>query len=96
MTSTATVAEPLPTKRLFITFGFFMLVLIAMSGRLYQMQVLQHGYWLGRMNTGSEVSVRIPSIRGNIRDRNGIVLAENHVRLGAIEFYLPDFLRAYR
>jgi penicillin-binding protein 2 len=96
MTTEAIAAEePRPTARLIATGAFFMLGLIAMLGRLYQMQVMQHAFWLAKMSTGSEVSVRIPSVRGEIRDRNGVTLAANHESY-SVEFYLPDIVRNYR
>jgi penicillin-binding protein 2 len=39
--------------------------------------------------------VRIPPLRGEIRDRNGVILASNRARLD-VEFYLPEMVRAFR
>jgi len=72
-----------------------MIGLLVMLTRLYYMQVVQHAFWMSKMNTGSDVSVRIPSVRGEIRDRNGVTLAANKANY-AVEFYLPDMLRSYR
>ena len=93
--ATDNAPTPRPTTRLFVAFGIFMLGLLAMLGRMYHMQVMNHDFWLARMNTGSDVSVRIPSVRGELRDRNGLALASNRASY-AIEFYLPDILRAWR
>jgi penicillin-binding protein 2 len=88
-------AEPRPTVRLIWTGIFYLIGLLVILARLYQMQVLQHSLWMGKMNFGSEVSVRIPSVRGEIRDRNGVTLATNRPSY-ALEFYLPDMVRNYR
>lgn len=88
-------ADPRPTTRLVITGIAYGIGLLAMVVRLYYMQVVQHAFWLGKMRTGSEVSVRIPAVRGDIQDRNGITLATNRQSF-AIEFYLPDMVREYR
>jgi len=95
MTKDEPAAEPRPTGRLIFTGIFYLIGLLILLGRLYQMQVIQHSIWMGKMNFGSEVSVRIPSVRGEIRDRNGITLAANQPNY-AIEFYLPDMVRNYR
>src|SRR5690348_5503053 len=97
MTTEAVAAaeEPRSTKRVIVTGIVFMLGLLVMLARLYQMQVIQHEFWLGKMNIGSEVSVRIPAVRGEIRDRNNVTLATNRPNY-AVEFYLPDMVRNYR
>src|SRR4051812_18507383 len=95
MTNTENPEPPWPTARVLWIGGLFMVGLLAMLGRLYFLQVVQHSFWVAKMSNGSEVSVRIPSLRGEIRDRNGLVLAENRPNYG-IEFYLPDMLRNYR
>jgi len=93
--TTDDAALPRPITRLMVAGVVFLVGLLVIVGRLYYMQVVQHSFWLGKMNTGSEVSVRIPSVRGEIRDRNGVSLAANRPSY-AIEFYLPDLLRNYR
>jgi penicillin-binding protein 2 len=95
MAEEAIAEEPRATKQVVITGVVFMLGLLVMLARLYQMQVMQHAFWLSKMNTGSEVSVRIPAVRGEIRDRNNVTLAANRPNY-AIEFYLPDMVRDYR
>lgn len=95
MAEEAIAEEPRATKQVVITGVVFMLGLLVMLARLYQMQVMQHAFWLSKMNTGSEVSVRIPAVRGEIRDRNNVTLAANRPNY-AIEFYLPDMVREYR
>jgi penicillin-binding protein 2 len=84
-----------PTARM-IFFGFVLLgglgILLA---KLYYIQVVKHEYWASKINNHSEVTVRIPSVRGEIRDRNGVTLAENRASY-AIQFYLPDIVRNYR
>jgi penicillin-binding protein 2 len=93
--TTEAIADPRPATRLIVTGIAYMIGLLALLGRLYYMQVVQHAFWLGKMSTGSEVSVRIPAVRGEIRDRNGVTLATNNPNY-AIEFYLPDLVRNYR
>ncbi len=41
------------------------------------------------------VTVRIPAVRGEILDRNGIPLVQNRASFD-VDFYLPDMVSAYR
>src|SRR4051812_32924082 len=95
MTKEDTAKQPSSRMRVVATAVIFMIGLLAMLGRLYFLQVVNHSVYLARMNTGSEVSVRIPAVRGEIQDRNGLTLAGNRPSY-AIEFYMPDMLRNYR
>lgn len=76
--------------------GFLMLggmgVLI---GKLWWEQVARGAMWTKKIASRSEVTVRIPSVRGEIRDRNGITLVANRQSF-EVAFYLPDMVRGYR
>lgn len=52
--------------------GFFLLVF-----RLYQIQVVSHDYYASRVPGSKFESVRIPGIRGEIKDRNGLTLVDS-------------------
>lgn len=76
--------------------GFAMLVaLFAVVVRLYWVQVRLHDEYVKRIRGKSEVTVRIPSIRGDIRDRNEVVLVTNRASYD-VDFYLPEMVRGYR
>src|SRR5205085_1869183 len=49
----------------------------------------------GRIRGSSEATVRIPSIRGEIRDRNGTSLVQNRASY-EVDFYLPEMVKGYR
>ena len=51
--------------------------------------------WANKIAGRSEVTVRIPSVRGEIRDRNGVTLVANRASY-EVDFYLPDMVRGYR
>src|SRR5207249_569689 len=77
-------------------FGFLMLAgLAALVGRLWFVQILEGHIYQEKIRKGSEVTVRIPSIRGEIRDRNGLTLAENRASY-EVDFYLPDMVRGFK
>jgi penicillin-binding protein 2 len=63
--------------------------------RLWDIQVLDLNYYTAKLHSSSDVRARIPPVRGDIRDRNGIVLAENRSAFD-IELDLPEIVRAYR
>ncbi len=69
---------------------FLMLV-----GRLWYVQVARGSEYTSRIRNNSQVNVRLPAVRGEIIDRQGIPLAQNRAS-NAVEFYLPDIVRDYR
>jgi penicillin-binding protein 2 len=69
--------------------------LAAIAVRLWFVQVKMADYYRSRIQGSSEVSVRIPSVRGEIRDRNGIPLATNRPSY-EVDFYLPDLVSGYK
>lgn len=65
------------TRRLTIAFvcllGFFLIV----AGRLVQLQIVEADQWRALAKRFQEGTVTIPSPRGRIYDRNGVLLAED-------------------
>lgn len=61
----------------------YLLALLVLAGfsllvyRLYQIQVVEHEKYASRVPGSKFESVRIPGIRGEIRDRNGITLVDS-------------------
>lgn len=76
--------------------GVIVLLCFALlAGRLWYVQVARGAEYTARIRGASQVSVRLPAVRGSILDRNGRPLAQNRVS-NAVEFYLPDMVRDYR
>jgi len=69
--------------------------ILLLTVRLWYVQVARGDEYTSRIRSNSQVNVRLPSVRGEILDRNGVPLAENRSSV-AVEFYLPDIVRAYR
>ena len=67
----------------------------AIVGKLWWIQIVRGQYYTDRVQGGSRVSVRLPAVRGEIMDRNGVPLVENRASF-EIDLYLPDIVRAYR
>lgn len=69
--------------------------LAALLAKLWYEQVLRGPKWTAKLRGRGEVTVRIPSVRGEIRDRNGLTLVGNRASY-EVEFYLRDMVRGYR
>lgn len=79
-----------------IFIGFMMLCSFSLLvAKLWYEQVLRGEVWRKKIAGKSEVTVRMPSMRGEIRDRNGITLVTNRASY-EVDFYLPDMVRGYR
>ncbi len=76
--------------------GFIVLLgLSLLIVRLWWVQVARGEKYAAKIGNRSEVTVRIPSIRGEIRDRNGVPLVQNRASYD-VDFYLPDLVRGYK
>jgi penicillin-binding protein 2 len=76
--------------------GFCVLALLgAAIAKLWWVQVARGALYSAKIAQRSEVTVRIPSVRGEIRDRNGIPLVQNRASYD-VDFYLPDMVRGFR
>src|SRR5438477_5149796 len=47
------------------------------------------------MRGSAQATVRIPSVRGEIKDRNGLTLVQNRASY-EVDFYLPEMVKGYR
>jgi len=81
--------------RLFFFGIFLMLGMCALIARLWILQVMNGEAYAKKIGSSSLVTLRIPSVRGEIRDRNGIPLVQNRASYN-VDFYLPDMVRGYR
>ena len=76
--------------------GLLMLLgLGALAARLWWVQVARGAAWTARIRGSSAATVRIPSIRGEIRDRTGLPLVQNRASY-EVDFYLPEMVKGYR
>lgn len=81
--------------KIFVLAGLILLSFFFLGLRLWFVQVKLANYYRGRIRGSSELTVRIPSVRGEIWDRNGIPLVTNRPSY-EVDFYLPDIVDAYR
>ena len=73
----------------------FLLGCGALGCRLWWVQVARGADWTARIRGSSEATVRIPSVRGEIQDRNGLTLVGNRASY-EVDFYLPAILAGYQ
>lgn len=84
-----------PRLRLQALALLMLLGLGSIAARLWWVQVAHGEAWTARIRGSSEVTVRLPSIRGEIRDRNGVSLVQNRASY-EVDFYLPEMVKGYR
>src|SRR2546430_16322523 len=76
--------------------GLLMLMGIGALGlKLWWIQVAHGQEWTSQLRGSSQATVRIPSVRGEIKDRNGLTLVQNRARY-EVDFYLPELVKRYR
>jgi len=75
--------------------GIILLGMAAICLRLFWVQVKLADYYRGKIKGSSEVTVRLPAVRGEIKDRNGVSLVTNRVTYD-VDFYFPDLVNGYR
>src|ERR1700694_689724 len=76
--------------------GLLMLVgMCALGFRLWWVQVGRGTDYTKQIRGSSEATVRIPAVRGEIKDRNGITLVQNRASY-EVDFYLPEMVKGYR
>ena len=75
------------------------LVIIAAFGvllaRLYSIQIDEFEAYQAKLPSASQVTVRIPGVRGEIKDRNGVTLVENMASF-EVSFDLQAIYDAYK
>lgn len=80
--------------RLFFLGVAMLLGLGAIVLRLWGLQVMDSDKYSKRVGGHSTVKVRIPSVRGEILDRNGVPLVQNRASYN-VDFYLPDMVKGF-
>ena len=75
--------------------GIILLCMAAICLRLFWVQVKFADYYRAKIKGSSEVTVRLPAVRGEIKDRNGVSLVTNRVTYD-VDFYFPDLISGYR
>ena len=73
---------------------FFLLGISAVIGKLWYVQVIRSEFYKAKIRGSGNVTVRIPSVRGEIRDKNGLVLVGNRPSF-SVDFMLDEMVKGY-
>src|SRR6266508_3636033 len=85
------------TSRLRIQLLVFLMLMGmgALGLKLWWIQVAHGAEWTSQLRGSSQGTVRIPSVRGEIKDRNVVTLVQNRASY-EVDFYLPEMVKGYR
>ena len=72
----------------------FLLGISAIIAKLWWVQVVKVDFYKQKIRGSGEVTVRIPSVRGEILDKNGVKLVTNRASY-SVEFFLNDMVKGY-
>src|SRR4051812_40640912 len=81
--------------RVLVLICFMLGALGVLGAKLWHEQVQRQQKWADKVKVGSVVTVRIPSVRGEIRDRHGLPLVTNRSSY-CVDFDLPEIVKGYR
>ena len=82
-------------RKILILGGILAVALLLLIARMWYVQIIKGPAYKARIKGHSQLTVRLPAVRGEICDRNGVPLVENRASM-EVEFYLPDIVRAWR
>lgn len=82
-------------RKILILGGILSAALFLLIARMWYVQIIKGDAYRSRIKGHSQLTVRLPAVRGEICDRNGIPLVENRASM-EVEFYLPDIVRAWK
>lgn len=82
-------------RKIVILGGILSAALFLLIVRMWYVQIIKGESYRKRIKGHSQLTVRLPAVRGEICDRNGIPLVENRASM-EVEFYLPDIVRAWK
>ena len=69
--------------------------ILILFARMWFVQIYKGAEYKTRIRGHSQLTVRLPAVRGEICDRNGIPLVENRASM-EVQFYLPDIVKAWK
>ncbi|MEO7932407.1 MAG: penicillin-binding protein 2 [Chthoniobacterales bacterium] len=84
-----------PLLRVHILALVFLAAFGLLVAQMWNVQVLKCDYYTKQILNSSQVTVRIPSVRGEIKDRNGLSLVRNRASY-EVDFLLPAMVQSYK
>ena len=82
-------------RKIAVIAGVIAAAMLLLIGRMWYVQIIKGPAYKARIKGHSQLTVRLPAVRGEICDRNGVPLVENRASM-EVEFYLPDIVRAWK
>jgi penicillin-binding protein 2 len=82
-------------RKILLLGGILFLALVLLLARMWYVQIYRYADYKARTKGHSQLTVRLPAVRGEICDRNGVPLVENRASM-EVDFYLPDIVRAWK
>ncbi|HEY5892399.1 MAG TPA: penicillin-binding protein 2 [Chthoniobacterales bacterium] len=89
------MGEPRTDLRIHLIGVLTLAALGGLAAQLWNVTVRKHQYYSSQILNSSQVTVRIPSVRGEIKDRNGLTLVRNRASY-EVDFLLPAIVQSYR
>ena len=89
------MVEPRYSFRLYLLTALILVGFGALLSRLYQYQIKERPRFLKQVPSNYAVTIREPGIRGDITDRNGVVLVQNQRNYQVI-FNLEEIRNDYK
>ncbi len=83
------------SRKILVVGGIVSAAMALLVLRMGYVQIVKGADYRARIKGHSQLTVRLPAVRGEICDRNGIPLVENRASM-EVEFYLPDIVRAWK
>lgn len=77
MNGRPTIQNQIEVWRIITMIVILAIVFAIFIGRLFILQVVQHDEWLAKSLENSTEEINLPSLRGIVYDRNGVILARN-------------------
>lgn len=87
--------SPQSHHQILVLGGFVLFAFCLLIAKLWYVQIICGNRYKTKIKSHSELTVRLPAVRGEICDRNGIPLVENRASL-EVNFYLPDVVKAFK
>lgn len=87
--------ETVSNRQIVILSSIASVALLILILKLWYVQIICGDKYKAKIKGSSELTVRLPAVRGEIYDRNGIPLVENRASL-QVDLYLPDIVKAFK
>ena len=87
--------EPRYRLRLYLLTALILIGFGSLLSRLYQYQIKERSRFLKQVPSNYTITIREPGIRGDITDRNGVILAQN-LRNYEVVFNLDEIRDDYK